>query len=540
MKAAQLRLDELVQFSDGSISLHGRRLVLHSLHAFAQFRKDLFENIGPDASRRMLTRFGYFWGQADAAAMKRVFTWDDPLEWLKAGPRLHTLQGVALAQVKSIAWDGASGPFRMEVVWRHSGEAEEHIDVLGRSDHTVCWMLEGYASGYASFVLGRDVYFIEEQCRGKGDKVCTATGKDAASWGPELKERLPYFEAEDIQGKIRTLTAELRKRTRELERERERVGALDRAAEGALQEVHSKSFARVVDLAGRVARFDAAVLITGETGTGKEVLARAIHRMSKRASGPFIAVNCGALPETLLESELFGHRAGSFTGAVENRVGLFETATKGTVFLDEIGDTTAATQTKLLRVLEEMEIVRVGESLPRKIDVRVIAATNRNLDEAVREGRFREDLLYRLRVVEIDVPPLRERAEDILPLTRHFVADAAKRLELPNLRLDAVCADYLLEYAWPGNVRELENAIERAAVLSRDQVIRPENLPPRILRAAESLRPAAVGAERTLAEVEAEHIRAVMRLAGDNRTRAARILGISPTTLWRKLRPQSP
>ena len=200
-----------------------------------------------------------------------------------------------------------------------------------------------------------------------------------------------------------------------------------------------------------MARFDTAVLITGETGTGKEVLARAIHRMSKRASGPFVAVNCGALPETLLESELFGHRAGSFTGAVEDRIGLFETAAKGTVLLDEIGDTSAATQTKLLRVLEELEIVRVGESVPRKIDVRVLAATNRDLDADVREGRFREDLLYRLRVVEIDVPPLRERPEDILSLTRHFVEHASKRLELPELRLDAVCADYLLEYRWPGN-----------------------------------------------------------------------------------------
>ena len=539
MKASQLQLAELMDFSDGYIGLHGRRLVLHSMHAFASLRKDLFEMVGPEQSRRIFTRFGYSWGQVDAAAMKRIFTWDDPLEWLKAGPRLHTIQGVVRAQLKSVEVDPAGPRVRIEVIWRDSGEAEEHLDVLGVSANSVCWMLEGYASGYASFCLNRDVYFIEDKCRGKGDPVCTAVGMDAASWGPALAERLPYFEKEDIQGKILALTTELRKKTRELERERQRVGELLPPA-GAVQEVHSKSYARVADLASRVARFDASVLITGETGTGKEVLARAIHRMSKRASGPFIAVNCGALPETLLESELFGHKAGAFTGAVEDRAGFFETAEKGTVFLDEIGDTSPATQTKLLRVLEEFEIVRVGESLPRKIDVRVIAATNRLLDEDVKSGKFREDLLYRLRVVEIDVPPLRERQEDILPLARHFVKSASTRLEIPSLRLDAVCADYLLEYSWPGNVRELENAIERAAVLSRDGNIRPENLPPRIVREAESVRPAAVGAERTLADVDSDHIRAVLRLSGGNRTHAARILGISTTTLWRKLKELGP
>lgn len=535
MKASQLQLAELIDFSEGYIGLKGRRLVLHSMHAFASLRKDLFEMVGPDQSRRIFTRFGYYWGQADAAAMKRIFTWDDPIEWLKAGPRLHTLQGVVRVQVKSIEVDPAGPRARIELVWRDSGEAEEHLDVLGVSQGSVCWMLEGYMSGYASFCLNRDVYFIEDKCRGKGDPVCTAVGMDVASWGPALAERLPYFEKEDIQGKILALTAELRTKTRELERERERINDLQPAA-GAVQEVHSKSYARVADLASRVARFDASVLITGETGTGKEVLARAIHRMSKRASNRFVAVNCGALPETLLESELFGHKAGAFTGAVEDREGLFETAEKGTVFLDEIGDTTPATQTKLLRVLEELEIVRVGESLPRKIDVRIIAATNRNLDEDVRAGKFREDLLYRLRVVEIDVPPLRERQEDILPLARLFVKSASARFEIPHLRLDALCADYLLEYAWPGNVRELENAIERAAVLSRDGVIRPENLPPRIVREAENVGPAAVGSNRTLADVESDHIRGVMRLTGGNRTRAAQILAISTTTLWRKLK----
>ena len=208
-------------------------------------------------------------------------------------------------------------------------------------------------------------------------------------------------------------------------------------------EVHSESFRRVLDLAGRAAPFDSSILITGETGVGKEVLARHIHKASARAAHQMLSVNCAALPESLLESELFGHKAGAFTGAIEDRAGLFEQARNGTLFLDEIGDISAAMQTKLLRVLQEHEIMRVGESRPRKIDVRVIAATNRDLDEAVRSGRFREDLLYRLRVIEIHVPPLRDRREDILPLARHFVEKFSRDLKLPGLRLDATCVDTL-------------------------------------------------------------------------------------------------
>ena len=246
-------------------------------------------------------------------------------------------------------------------------------------------------------------------------------------------------------------------------------------------EVRSREFQRVVELAERVAKFDSSVLITGETGVGKEVVARHIHGLSPRSDAPFVAVNCGALPETLLESTLFGHKAGAFTGATKDRPGLFEEAEKGTIFLDEIGDTTPAMQLKLLRVLQEREIMRVGETRPTKVDVRVISATNRDLQQAVRENNFREDLYYRLRVVEIQVPPLRDRKDDILPLARHFVKKCAAQMGLPDLRLDATSLDCLLEYSWPGNVRELENAVEHAAVFCQDSVILPKHFPAHIL-----------------------------------------------------------
>jgi len=537
MKADELRLKELVEFTEGGVWLHGRRLILHDVHAFAQFREDLLAMLGREQGRRILTRFGYFWGQADAAAMKRIFEWDSRLEWLKAGPQLHTLQGVAKSVVKVAELDEATGRLRMEIVWHNSSEAEEHAADLGRTDHAICWTLIGYASGYASFCLGRRVYFLEDKCRAKGDRVCTAVGKDRESWGREIEPYMAYFEADDIVGKIQELTHALKQKDRELARQR-RLQAGDKAAAPGLVEVRSPRFQRVLDLAARAAPFDSSILITGETGTGKEVLARYIHRLSRRAKGPLLAVNCGALPETLLGSELFGHKAGSFTGAVADRIGLFEQAGKGTIFLDEIGDVPASMQMKLLRVLQEREIMRVGESRTRKVDVRVIAATNRDLARAVAEGRFREDLYYRLRVIEIEVPPLRDRTEDILPLARHFVKQFASRLKLPDLRLDATCLDLLTDHTWPGNVRELENAIERAAVLSVDGRILPECFPRSVIQAAAAQGTANGGVRRTLDEVEHDHIRAVLALTSNNRTQAARVLGISPATLWRKLKTE--
>ena len=536
MKAMDLKLSELVDFEEGRLNLHGRRVVLHDLHAFAQVRKDLIDMVGIDSARSVLTRFGYYWGQADAAAMKRIFEWETVSDLVMAGPRMHTIQGAVKSSVRSLDIDETTGRFFMELIWHGSGEAEEHVIEKGKAATPVCWMMTGYASGYASFCINREVYFVEQKCAGKGDPLCTAVGKDRESWGAELKSFLPFFPVEDVRNKVLDLTRKLREQMRELAKQRQKLRLLEDTQSVGFVEVHSASFRRVVELAVRVAPYDTSVLITGESGTGKEVLARYIHANSHRAKGPFVGVNCAALPETLLESELFGHKAGAFTGAIKNRVGLFEEAQKGTLFLDEIGDISPAMQMKLLRVLQEREIRRVGESATRKVDVRMIAATNQNLTEAIRDGRFREDLYYRLRVIEIEVPPLRARQEDILHLARHFSRQLARQLKIPNLRLDSTCVDYLQAYLWPGNVRELENAIERAAVLSPDGLIRPEHLPANIVHPAAGQDGLASPLSRKLSDIETEHIRMVMRLVGDNKTRAARALGISPATLWRKLK----
>jgi len=298
----------------------------------------------------------------------------------------------------------------------------------------------------------------------------------------------------------------------------------------------SQSFRAVLNVAEQVARFNSSVLISGETGVGKEVVARYIHTLSARNKSPMLTINCGALPETLLESELFGHKAGSFTGAFQDRVGLFEQAARGTIFLDEIGDISKAIQIKLLRVLQEREILRIGENIPRKVDIRVIAATNCDLEQAVAEERFRKDILYRLRVIEIKVPPLCQRPEDILPLAEYFVRYLSKSLNLPDLCLDRESLEYIQSYSWPGNARELQNAIEHAGILSGDGKIRVEHLPPQITKRESVQHRIPDEAPRTLADVELDYIRRVLHMTGGNRTQAAGILGIGQATLWRKLK----
>ncbi|MFA5026831.1 MAG: sigma 54-interacting transcriptional regulator, partial [Candidatus Methylomirabilota bacterium] len=474
---------------------------------------------------------GFFWGQNAAAGMLRAFRWDSVEELLRACFRLQTVGGLAKATVQAVELPPGGG-VRIEAVWEISAESEEHLAELGPSPEPACWILTGYASGYASFCLGRPVYFIETACRACGAGVCTILGQDEAAWGERAGEVAERFRPGDIREKIERLSAELASRERELRAERQRRQTLEPPAAAGLAPTRSKAFQGVLDLARRVAPFETPVLVTGESGVGKEIVARLIHTGSRRAKGPFVAVNCSSLPETLLESELFGVKAGAFTGAVRDRAGLFEEAQGGTIFLDEIGDISAAMQAKLLRVLQEKMVRRVGENRLKAVTARVVAATNRDLDADVASGRFREDLLYRVRVVEVRVPPLRERREDILPLARHFGERLRERLGLPRFVLDSSCLDALQAYDWPGNVREMENALERAAILSEDGRIGPEHLPAPI----GGRKPGAPGAGgRTLAEAEKEHVAAVLKDCGGNKSQAARILGISPTTLWRKL-----
>jgi two-component system response regulator HydG len=299
----------------------------------------------------------------------------------------------------------------------------------------------------------------------------------------------------------------------------------------------ARSFLEVLELAQTVAPTDSTVLLSGESGTGKEVLARYIHSLSDRSDEQFLSINCGALPESLLESELFGHVKGAFTGAVKDKKGLLEAATDGTLFLDEVGEMTPATQVKLLRALQEREIIPVGSTETISVNPRIIAATNRELEEQIRKGEFRSDLYYRLNVIALHLPPLRDRKDDI-PLLADFFLErlSRKREDGKEIRLDDGAIAAIQEYDWPGNVREMENALERAAVVSGSGKIKVQHLPERVReKPAQRVVSDAPAANPTMEIVERAYIAWVLQAEGGNKSRAAEVLGIDPSTLYRKL-----
>lgn len=296
----------------------------------------------------------------------------------------------------------------------------------------------------------------------------------------------------------------------------------------------SAAFREVYDLTLQVAESDANILVMGESGTGKELIAAALHRNSPRRTKPFVSLNCAVLSDTLLESQLFGHVRGAFTGAIMNQKGLLEEADGGTLFLDEIGDVSPAVQAKLLRVTQEKDFIVLGSTRTRKVDVRFVAATNKDLMNEVKEGRFREDLYYRLNVISINLPPLRERRDDIEPLARHFLKASTRRMKKDVIGIDDDALQALLQYDWPGNVRELENVMERAVILARGNTITVGLLP---LGARRESAAAATGTAQMIAldEIERQHITAILKETGFHKSRSAEILGISRKTLDRKI-----
>ncbi|MFC1660841.1 sigma-54-dependent transcriptional regulator [Gemmatimonadota bacterium] len=329
-------------------------------------------------------------------------------------------------------------------------------------------------------------------------------------------------EARQLKRENRQLKKEIRKRERTLENRP--VGT-------------SRRFVDILELGETVAPTDSTVLLSGESGTGKEVLARYMHALSTRTEGPFFSINCGALPESLLESELFGHVKGSFTGAVRDKEGLLVAARGGTFFLDEIGELTPATQVRLLRALQEREVIPVGSTEAVAVDVRIIAATNRDLEEEIRRGAFRSDLYYRLNVIALHIPPLRERRDDIPLLAQHFLnRQVGQDPERGPPQLSEAALEVLSGYDWPGNVRELENALERAVVVAGGGEILLEHLPERILAApAPRLIEDRPPPNPSMEVIERAYIEWVLRAEGGNKSRAADVLGIDPSTLYRKL-----
>ena len=537
MRAGDLDHKELLELDPegGVIRFAGQRALLLDAVAMGLLRKYLVENFGVTAARTVLTQFGFAHGWRMAEAMQAEFKWDSGEDWQHAGTRIHTLEGLFRLELES------QGPLsKPGMMLTASYEAEQHLLHFGRSDAPACWTICGLTSGYLSRSSGHEVYVLEDHCMGQGDAACHLIGRTREEWGDERAEELRFFEANRLKDcldvSLQRVTETLKAAEQKLRAHRRALVRVARDVEEPLGIVaKSVAMAQVVDLARRVAKVDSTVLITGESGAGKERVARLVHEESTRATGPFVAVNCGAITETLLESELFGHARGAFTGATQDRPGLFEAANCGTLLLDEIGEVSPGMQVKLLRALQEREIRRVGENKSRKVDVRVVAATNRDLAHGVAGGDFRQDLYYRLKVVELHVPPLRERRDDVLPLGRVLLADAALRMKRKITGLAPDAADQLLRYAWPGNVRELENAMERAVALARGSRVEIEDLPEEI-RQALTAPVASKGKVRPLEDVEKEYILAALELNNGNQTHTADQLHIGSATLYRKLK----
>ena len=541
-----LHLAELLDFhpQQGIIRLHEQRVVILSAAAMGLLRKELVDTLGLETARRLLLRFGFADGYHDAVNLRARSNWATPVDGLRAGAMLHTLEGIARATVQRVEHDAGTGRFEAEVTWQDSYEAEQHVHHYGRSASPVCWSLAGYSSGFASACMNTEIYFREQACAGQGAGPCSAIGRDAAGWGPELEGIRADFQAASLGYEVERLREAVGKRLKELDR-RERLlerrerelnllrERINRHAASKHFVAGSASMQQVMELAARVAPLDTTVLVYGESGTGKEFIVRLIHEQSPRAAAPFVSINCAALTETLLESELFGHVRGAFTGAVRDKAGLFEVAGHGTIFLDEIGEVAPTVQAKLLRALQEREIRRVGAERTIRVNARVVAATNRDLRAAVDAGTFREDLYFRLGAFIITVPPLRDRREDIPPLVHGFMVRAAARMKKDVAAVSADAMSALMNYRWPGNVRELEHAVERAVILANGTSIRVRDLPPEI-----TARPRPKAGDDTLDLHEQERIsieRALERFGG-NRRKAAAALKISTVTLWRKMK----
>ena len=541
-----LHLAELLDFrpDQGIIRLHEQRVVILSAAAMGLMRKELVDTLGPETARRVLLRFGFADGYHDAVNLRARSSWSSPLDGIRAGATLHTLEGLVRADVRRLEHDDDTGRFEQEVAWHDSYEAEQHLHHYGRSTAPVCWSLAGYWSGFASACMGKEIYFRETTCAGQGAGQCAAIGRDATGWGAEVDAIRADFQAASLGQEVERQREAVGRRLKELDRrerllerrERELNLLRDRVNRHAAAKqfvAGSQAMQDVLELAARVAPLDTTVLVYGESGTGKEFIVRLIHDQSPRAAAPFVSINCAALTETLLESELFGHVRGAFTGAVRDKAGLFEVAGSGTIFLDEIGEVAPTVQAKLLRALQEREIRRVGAERNIKVNARVVAATNRDLRAAVDAGAFREDLYFRLGAFVITVPALRDRREDVPPLVHHFMVRAAARMKKNVSAVSADAMSALMSYRWPGNVRELEHAVERAVILANTPSIRVRDLPPEV---TERSRPRPGDDTLDLQERERAAIERALERFGGNRRQAAEALRISTVTLWRRMK----
>lgn len=461
-------LTEHLRFSPdaGHIVLFDQRMLLMHASSFAELRRELIQQLGMAKARELFQRLGYQQGFEDGQHLRQVGRLDREA-LLALGPRLREIEGFVRNQpIDEMLFDGEHKDFWGNYHWNASWEAEAHLKHCGVCGEPACWMMTGYASGYCTATLGMPVLWRELECVAMGHAQCRVVGRPVASWEDLAAHEIAFLQIEDFVDAPPHGAAR--------EPRRAHATRTPRPASAALHPEFgdfvgaSASFNAVANLVRRVAVTDSTVLFRGESGVGKERFARALHSISRRREAAMVVINCAAIPPDLVEAELFGVEKGAYTGADHARPGRFERAHGGTVFLDEINSLPLPAQGKLLRALQEREIERVGDIRVRRVDVRVVAASNRDLRAEVEAGRFREDLFYRLNVFPIVIPPLRERREDIPLLVALFLERSMARCQKKVSGLTPRAYDALWDYGWPGNVRELENMIERAVILAEE------------------------------------------------------------------------
>ncbi len=550
------QLRKLLKFSsqEGQIWLGGQRMLLLQADMLKALRRELIEQMGAPLARRFLSRIGYAAGRDDGILARQLKSEGDVLDKYWVGPQLHMLSGfVQVKQPKIFEYSAEADHFRGVFEWHRSWEAEVHAEMGLQAGHEpACWLLIGYASGYSSAFFQRPVIYKEHACMACGHPACEVEGRFAHEWEDESSYPLDAKERGDGIG---------------LQANRQPGGHAEPALPDELALIgQSPAFLRATRLLQQAASTLVTVLFTGETGVGKERFARALHALGPRADGPFLAINCAALPSDLVESELFGVEKGAFTGAQAARQGRFERADGGTLMLDEVGEMSLPAQAKLLRVLQSGEVERLGGTETVKVNVRVVAATNVNLEQAVAEGKFRRDLMYRLNVYPIEIPALKERRQDIGVLA-HAMLRRFNALHLKAVAGFTQRATHAMRnHDWPGNVRQLENVVERAVILtpSEEEIdlieLFPEMLAPmsqtldeRGLLPAAGAPPAATAEKsapqqlfelleqggQSLEALEAETLAYALQRAHGNVAAAARSLGMTRAQLSYRLAKQA-
>jgi DNA-binding NtrC family response regulator/predicted hydrocarbon binding protein len=547
--AADLRRYLRFSDEDARIWLDDQSMVMLHSNALGALRRELIESLGREDARRILMRIGYSAGSQDAALVRKRWPASDERSSFIAGGRLHALQGIVRVETIELDLDIGRGHFHGEYLWHDSREAHEHIAHYGVGDEAVCWMTLGYAAGYASAFIGKLVVYREVECVAAGGRCCRIVG-DTADRLPDLGQGVEerywdpahFIQMNSIWSRPDVESVHPACTTHSLPLQDDMVGI-------------STAFSVARHQIAQVAPTRATVLFSGESGVGKEVFAKALHRLSARAEQPLVAVNCAALPESLLEAELFGVERGAYTGAMQARAGRFERASGGTLFLDEIQALSLGAQSKLLRALQEGEIERVGGGRPIKVDLRVIVATNANLRDHIGRGLFREDLFFRLNVFPIHLPPLRERRDDIPLLMEHFLKHFTRLHGKRVTGFSAQAVEALLNYGYPGNVRELQNLVERGVIAAPERApIRTQHLFPSgelmprsalgvggdgslCDHGARSDRGSTIGElKQSIQQQQLEHYRQVVQACSGNLSAAARQLGITRPQLAYRLR----